>query len=70
MAQHNPEIIKVRIPISTNITIEMSPTSPTIRKTPTKHKSDNAFTHIQSQTDILKEEIEKTNTYCTQFKQL
>ena len=47
----------------------MSPASPTIHKTPTKHEiSDHAFIHIQSQTDILTEEIEKTNTYCTKFK--
>ena len=47
----------------------MSPASPTIRETPTKHEiSDNVLTHIQSQVDILKGEIEKTNTYCTEFK--
>ena len=47
----------------------MSSASPTIHKTPTKHKiSDNAVTHIQSQIDLLKEEIEKTNTYCMEFK--
>ena len=47
----------------------MSPASPRVRKTPTKHKiSDNALNHIQSQTDILKEEIEKTNTYYLEFK--
>ena len=40
-----------------------------IHKTSTKHEiSDNALTHIQSQTDILKEEIKKTNTYGTEFK--
>ena len=54
MVQHNQEINKVCIPVSTNIPIEMSPTSPTIHKTPTKYEiSDNAFTHIQNQTDIL-----------------
>ena len=69
MAQHNQEIIKVCVPVSTNIPIELSPASPKIHKTPTKHKiSDNAFTYTQSQIDILKEEIEKTNTYCTEFK--
>ena len=71
MAQHNHEheIIKVCIPLSTNIPIEILPASPTIHKTTTKHKiSDNALTHIQSQIDILKEEIEKTNTYYTEFK--
>ena len=47
----------------------MSSPSPTIHKTQTKHKiSDNALTHIQSQIDLLKEEIEKTNTYCMEFK--
>ena len=69
MTQHNHEIIKVFIPVSTNIPIEMSPASPTIHKTPTKHEiSNNALIKIQSQIDILKEEIEKTNTYCTEFK--
>ena len=69
MVQHNQEIIKVCIPVSTNTPTEMSPTSPTIHKTPTKYEIfDNAFTHIQSQTDILKEEIEKTNTYYMEFK--
>ena len=63
MAQHNQEIIKVRILVSTNVPIEMSPASPKIHKTPPKQEiSDNAPTHIQSQIDILKEEIEKTNT--------
>ena len=57
------------IPVSVDTPIEMSPSSPTISKTPTKHKiSDNALTYIQSQIDILKEEIEKTNAYCTEFK--
>ena len=66
IAQHNQEIIKVLIPVSMNIPVEMSPTSPTIHKTPTKHEiSDNALIHIQSAIDILKEEIEKTNTHCT-----
>ena len=62
MAQYNHEheIIKVCIPVSTNITIEMSLA---------KHEiSDNALIDIQSQIDILEEEIEKTNTYCTEFK--
>ena len=62
MAQYNHEheIIKVYIPVSTNIPIEISPASPTIHKTTTKHEiSGNALTHIQSQIDILKEEIEK-----------
>ena len=72
MAQHNHEheIIKECIPVSTNITIEISPASPTIQKTKTKHEIfDNVLTQIQSQIDILlKEEIEKTNTYCTEFK--
>ena len=61
--QHNQEIIIVRIPVSTNLPIEMSPPSPKIHKTPPKHEiSDNALTHIQSQIDILKEEIEQKNT--------
>ena len=52
-----------------NIPIKTSPASPTIHKTLTKHEiSDNALIHIQSQTDKLKEEIEKTNTYCKGFK--
>ena len=43
--------------------IEMSPASPTIHKTPIKHEIyDNVLAHIQAQKDILKEEIEKTNT--------
>ena len=47
----------------------MLPASPTVHKTPTKHKiSDNAIANIQSRIDIIKEEIEKTNTYCTEFK--
>ena len=51
------------IPVSTNVPIEMSPTSPKIHKTPPKHEiSDNALTHMQSKIDILKEENEKTNT--------
>ena len=57
------------IPVSTNILIEILPASPMIYKAQTKHKiSDNALTLIQSQIGILKEEIEKTNTYCTKFK--
>ena len=60
---HNQEIIKMLILVSTNLPIEMSLPSPKIHKTPPKHKiSDNTLTHIQSQIDILKEEIEKTNT--------
>ena len=60
--QCKQEIIKVRIPVSTNVPIEMSPASPKIHKTPPKHKiSDYALTHIQSQTDILQEEIEQKN---------
>ena len=62
MAQHNQDIIKVCIPVSTNTPIEMSPGSPTIHKTSTKHVIfDNGLTHnhIQSQVDILKEEIRK-----------
>ena len=40
-----------------------------IHKTPIKHEiSDNALTHIQSPIYILKEEIEKTNKYYTEFK--
>ena len=59
MAQHNQEIINVCIPVSASIPIEMSTASPTIQKTPTKHEvSDNALTRIQSQIDILKEEIQ------------
>ena len=47
------------IPVSASIPIEMSTASPTIQKTPTKHEvSDNALTRIQSQIDILKEEIQ------------
>ena len=69
MAHHNQEIIEVCIPVLTNIPVEMSPPSHMIHKTPTKHEiSDNTLTHIQSQIDILKEEIEKTNTYCVEFK--
>ena len=69
MAQHNQEIIKVCLPVSTNIAIEMSPASPTIHKTLTKHKiSDSALTHIQSQIDISKEEIQKTNIYVGNLK--
>ena len=57
------------IPVSTNIPIEISPTSPTIHKTPAKHEiSDNALIHTQSQIDISKEEVKKTNTYCMEFK--
>ena len=63
MPQHNQEIIKVCILVSTNIPIEMLPPSPKIHKTPPKHEiSDNTLTHIQSQIGILKEEIEKRNT--------
>ena len=71
MAQYNHEheIIKVCVPVSTNITIEMSLASRPIHKTSTKHEiSDNALIDIQSQIDILEQEIEKTNTYCTEFK--
>ena len=69
MAQYNQDTIKVYIPALTNIPIAMSPASPTIHKTPIKHKiSYNACTQIQSEIDILKEEIEKTNNYCTEFK--
>ena len=70
MAQDNPEhkIIKVCIPVSTNMPIEISPASSTIYKTTAKHEiSDNALTHIQSQMDILKKEVEKTNIYFTEF---
>ena len=64
MVQNNQEIIKVCIPVSTNIPIEILPASPAINKTPTKHQiSDNALTHIESQIDIIKEEIEKTKLY-------
>ena len=69
MAQHNHEIIKVCIPVSTNIPIEMSPASPTIHKTPTKHEiSNNALTHIQSQTDILKKKLRKQTPIVRNFK--
>ena len=48
----------------------MSSAFPTIHKTLSKHEiSDNVLlTHIQSPIDILKEEIERTNTYQTEFK--
>ena len=47
MAQHNQEIIKMCIPVSTNIPIKVLLASPTIHKTSTKHElSDNALTHI------------------------
>ena len=55
--------------VSTYIPTEMSPASPTIRKTQSKQEiSDDALTHLQSQKDIWKGEIEKTNTYCNKFK--
>ena len=42
---------------------------PTIHKTPTEHEiSYNARTQIQSQIDILKGVIEKTNNCCTEFR--
>ena len=69
MTQNNQEIINLCITVSTIIPIEMSPGSPTIHKTPTNHEiSDNALINIQSQIDI-KREIEKTNTYCAEFKE-
>ena len=67
MTKHNQKIIKVCIPVLTNIPIEI-PAYPTINKNPTKHEiSDNAVTYIQNQMDILKEEIEKQNNYCMEF---
>ena len=69
MVRHNHEIIKVSVPVLPNVPIEMSSASSKIHKAPSKHKmSDNALTHIQSQGDILKEKIEKTNTYYLEFK--
>ena len=60
--QHNQEIIIVRIPVSTNVPIEMSPPSPKIHTITPKHEiSNNVLTHIQSQIDILKEDIEQKN---------
>ena len=60
MARYNQEIIKVYIPVSTDILVEMSPASPTRHKTPTKNKiSDNALTYIRNQIDVLTEEIGK-----------
>lgn len=60
MARYNQEIIKVYIPVSTDILVEMSPASPTRHKTPTKYKiSENALTYIRSQIDVLTEVIEK-----------
>ena len=49
MAQHNHEheIIKMCIPVSTSMPVEMSPGSPTLHKTPTKHEiSDKALIDI------------------------
>ena len=68
MAQHNHEDMKVCIPVSTNIPIEMF-AFPTIHKTATKHEiSDNALIQVQSQIDIFQEGIENINTYSTEFK--
>ena len=56
MAHYNQEIVKVRVPVSTNMPIKMLPASPTIHKCLTKHEIfDNTLTYIQSQIDLLKE---------------
>ena len=53
MAQHNQEIIKVCIPVSTEIPIVKSPIKEDI--------TQNTISYIYNQIELLKEEINKTN---------
>ena len=44
-----------KIPVSTNVSIELTPGSPVLRKTPTKKKiTSNNYSYIQHQIDFLK----------------
>ena len=48
-----------KIPVSTNVPIELTPGSLVLRKTPTKEEiTSNNYSYIQHQIDLLKQELE------------
>ena len=64
----NDEILN---PVSTNILIVLSPTSPVLLKTPTKtHKSSTVMTYMQHQIDRLRQEMERYAAKNSEFKNL
>ena len=64
----NDEIL---IPVSTNIPIVLSPSSPVFSKTPTKTQIPSTnMTYIQHQVDALRQEIEKNAAENNELKNL
>ena len=64
----NDEIL---IPVSTNIPVVLSPSSPVLSKTPTKTQIPSTdMTYIQHQIDALRQEIEKNAAENIKFKNL
>ena len=64
----NDEIL---IPVSTNIPIVLSPSSPVLSKSPTKTKIPSTdMTYIQHQIDALRHEMEKNAAENNELKNL
>ena len=62
---------EILIPVSTNITIVLSPFSPVLLKSPTKTQIPSTdVTYMQHQIDALRQEIEKNAAENNEFKNL
>ena len=58
-----------KIPVSTNVPIELTPGSPVLRKTPTKEEiTSNNSSYIQHQIDLLKHKVEKNTVMNMEFQ--
>ena len=58
-----------KIPVSTNVPIELTPGSLVLRKTPTKEEiTSNNYSYIQHQIDLLKQELEKNTVMNMEFQ--
>ena len=58
-----------KIPVSTNVPIELTPASPVLRKTPTKEETiSNNYLYIQHQIDLLKQELEQKTVMNMEFQ--
>ena len=58
-----------KIPVSTNVPIELTPGSPVLRKTPTEEEiTSNNYSYIQHQIDLLKQELEKNTVMNMEFQ--
>ena len=73
MASNTPRLIlqdkNVKIPLNTDLPIELSPGSPVLSKTPTtKENHTEKFTYIQSQIDRLIDELESNAASHKKFK--